>query len=169
MYDIPPGIPSTYTGSGHEIGESPSPPSLIKPPADPEDADEDYDPEMNSLSMKDLEEQLPEGVTEWDLLNRKIPDLNKLLKDLALNRDEQNQVKRIRRQYKNRGYAHTCRKKKDEKKTTMKEQKQILHMEINELKVDVDRLRLERDQYKRNYELMKQNKNASAQRMEPLQ
>ena len=114
--------------------------------------------------MKDLEEQLPDGVSEWDLMNRKIPDLNKFLKDLGLNRDEQNQVKRIRRQYKNRGYAHTCRKKKDDKKTTMKEQKQILHIEINELKMDVERLRLERDQYKQSYERIKQNKTATTQR-----
>ena len=165
MYNFQHGMPSAYSGPGNEIGDSPSPPALLKPPADPmEGSDSEEGPEEDPLSLKDLEEQLPDGVAESDLLNRKIPDLNKLLKDLGLDREQQNLVKRIRRQYKNRGYAHTCRKKKDERKTTMKEQKQILHLEINELKEDVDCLRLERDQYKRNYELMKQSKSASAKR-----
>ena len=126
----------------------------------PDDDDSEDETVDLGLDMKDLAEQLPEGVTEGDLTNLKIPDLNKKLKNLGLSRDDQNHVKRIRRQYKNRGYAHTCRKKKDDRKNTMKEQKQLLQCEIDELKGDVERLRIERDKYKGNYEQMQQRKQA---------
>eukprot|EP00800_Vazella_pourtalesii_P005242 TRINITY_DN160_c0_g1_i1.p1 TRINITY_DN160_c0_g1~~TRINITY_DN160_c0_g1_i1.p1 ORF type:complete len:317 (+),score=99.55 TRINITY_DN160_c0_g1_i1:2153-3103(+) len=146
-----------------------SPPAtLVKPsqenPADPEGNEDGEFGDDESVDMRDLEDQLPRGVTENHLLTLKIPDLNRLLKDLELNREDQNLVKKIRRQYKNRGYANTCRKKKEEKKCSMKVQKQSLQVEINGLKDDVERLKLERDQYKRNYEIMQQTKSATLRR-----
>ena len=144
-----------------------SPPATLLKPSlesteDVEGGEEDFG--EDEPDMRDLEDQLPNGVTEKHLLTLKIPDLNRLLKDLGLNREDQNIVKRVRRQYKNRGYANTCRKKKEEKKCSMKDQKQSLQVEINGLKDDVERLKLERDQYKRNYEIMQQNKNAALRR-----
>ena len=146
-----------------------SPPAtLVKPSLESTedpigDEDGDFGDDF-SVDTRDLEDQLPKGVTEQHLLTLKVPDLNRLLKELDLNREDQNLVKRIRRQYKNRGYANTCRKKKEEKKSSMKDQKVNLQVEINGLKDDVERLKLERDQYKRNYEIMQQTKNAALRR-----
>lgn len=109
---------------------------------------------ISSDDNSDLLSDLPTGVCEDDLQDLKIPDLNRKLKDIGLTRDEVNVVKKVRRQYKNRGYAHTCRQKKVEKKNTMKSQKQILESEIDDLKDDVETLKKERDLCKHNYELM---------------
>ena len=149
-------VPSPYAGAGLEVGET-SPPSSIAKPCFDEDHDEDNDEDLDlDLDLEDLE--LPDGVTEGDLSILKIPDLNKKLRELGLSRDDQNLVKKIRRQHKNRRYAHTCRQKKVDKKNTMKMQKQVLETEINDLKLDVENLRRERDDYKKNYELMQKRK-----------
>ncbi|KAI6658633.1 hypothetical protein LOD99_15431 [Oopsacas minuta] len=161
------GSSSPYNWPGQDFNDASPPASLVKPPPELEDNYNQDDTisdfrDDEEINMEDLQNQLPDGITERHLLTLKIPDLNKLLKDLGLDKEDQNLVKRIRRQYKNRGYANTCRKKKEERKSSMKEQKQTLQVEINELKDDVEKLRLERDRYKRNYEIMQQTKKATA-------
>ncbi|KAI6658631.1 hypothetical protein LOD99_15429 [Oopsacas minuta] len=147
--------PSPYNMSGHDFADSSPQSSLAKPSFDEELQDIN---ELDDLGL-DLEDlELPPGVTEGDLATLKIPDLNKKLRDLGLSRDDQNLVKKIRRQHKNRRYAHTCRQKKVDKKNTMKVQKQVLESEINDLKLDVEKLRRERDEYKKNYEIMQKRK-----------
>ena len=158
MYDfntsgLPGSAPSPYSLSGHDYSAGSPQSSLVKPCFD-EDPSELEDPDELELDLEDL----PNGVTETDLSTLKIPDLNKKLRDLGLSREDQNLVKKIRRQHKNRRYAHTCRQKKVDKKNTMKVQKQVLETEINELKLDVDKLRRERDEYKKNYEIMQKRK-----------
>ena len=163
MYDftnagLPGSAPSPYSLSGHDYSAGSPQSSLVKPSFDEDPAEvegtDDFD-----LDLEDLEDlELPSGVTENDLATLKIPDLNKKLRDLALSRDDQNLVKKIRRQHKNRRYAHTCRQKKVDKKNTMKVQKQVLETEINDLRSDVENLRRERDQCKKNYEIMQKRK-----------
>ena len=161
MYDFNPGLPgsapSPYSLSGHDYSAGSPQSSLVKPSFDEDslevDETDEFDPD---LEMEELE--LPNGVTDTDLDMLKIPDLNKKLRDLGLSRDDQNLVKKVRRQHKNRSYAHTCRQKKVDKKNTMKVQKQVLETEINDLKLDVDKLRRERDEYKKNYEIMQKRK-----------
>ena len=148
-------LPSPFQGPGVDSGDTSPPSSILKPSFDEDLLDSDDEDDFD-LDLEDLE--LPTGVTEGDLSALKIPDLNKKLRDLGLSRDDQNLVKKIRRQHKNRRYAHTCRQKKVDKKNTMKVQKQVLESEINELKLDVENLRRERDEYKRNYELMQKRK-----------
>ena len=144
-------VPSPYPGAGLDSGEISPPSSIIKPSFDDDLDDEDYDLDLEYL-------ELPEGVTDGDLSILKVPDLNKKLRELGLSKEEQNLVKKIRRQRNNRRYAHTCRQKKVDKKNTMKVQKQVLESEINDLKLDVESLRRERDEYKKNYELVQRRK-----------
>ena len=116
---------------------------------DDEDLDTKLDPALDDISNAD------------ELAEINIRDLNKVLRDQGMTQEQQMEVKQMRRKQKNRVYAKNCRKNKEEKKTTMKSQKEMLEGEINDLKTDVDRLRIQRDQYKHSYEMMQVGKDQS--------
>ena len=149
-------ISSPYPGN--DFGDASSPSStFVKPPFDDtfgSDLSGRDDININSL-IKDENGVVPEPE---DLSEINIRDLNKTLRDKGYSQDEQVEVKLIRRKQKNRVYAKNCRKNKEEKKTTMKTQKEQLEGEITDLKSDVERLRVQRNQYKMSYDLMQQRK-----------
>ena len=168
MYNRPEGqmldtlsIPSPYPGAGNDFADDSSPSSsLIKPPFD-----DNFGPDLTgqddgllSSMMKDDDDSVPESE---DLSEINIRDLNKTLRDQGYSQEEQMEVKLIRRKQKNRVYAKNCRKNKEEKKTTMKTQKEQLEVEISDLKTDVERLRAQRNQYKLSYDIMQQRKQQS--------
>ena len=146
-------LPSPYMGN--ECGEFSPPNSLMKPSMD-DSCFPDYTPsESNPGSVDDENAAVAENE---DLSEINIRDLNKALRDQGYSQEEQMEVKQIRRKQKNRVYAKNCRKNKEEKKTTMKSQKEMLETEINDLKSDVERLRAQRNQYKMSYDMMQQRK-----------
>ena len=106
----------------------------------------------------ELDLKLPDGITREDLTNLGIPDLNKRLKDIGVNKLSEKELKRLRRQFKNRGYAQVCREKKNKKKNTMREQKEELEQEIEQLRSDVENLKKERNRYKNQYDKIHRNK-----------
>ena len=122
------------------------------------DEKEDYADSLADDDMRDLDLKLPEGITKEDLTNLGIPDLNKKLKDIGVNKLSEKELKRLRRQFKNRGYAQVCREKKNKKKNTMKEQKEELEKEIEQLRADVDNLKKERNRYKDQYDKIHRHK-----------
>ncbi|KAI6658632.1 hypothetical protein LOD99_15430 [Oopsacas minuta] len=148
-------LPSPYRGA-NEPGEFSPPNTLLKPPLD-DTSFTDYLQE-DTKSNSDLKEDAVAGAENEDLSEINIRDLNKALRDQGYSQEEQMEVKQIRRKQKNRVYAKNCRKNKEEKKTTMKVQKEQLESEITDLKSDVDRLRAQRNQYKMSYDMMQQRK-----------
>ena len=151
-------VASPYARAGNDYGDASSPSSTLnKPPFDDAfgtDLTMNDDAIIDS-NIKDVTESVPE--TE-DLSEINIRDLNKTLRDQGYTQEEQMEVKLIRRKQKNRVYAKNCRKNKEEKKTTMKTQKEQLEVEITDLKGDVERLRAQRNQYKMSYDMMQQRK-----------
>ena len=123
-----------------------------------DDKDDKYADSMADDDMRDLDLKLPEGITKEDLTNLGIPDLNKKLKDIGVNKLSEKELKRLRRQFKNRGYAQVCREKKNKKKNTMREQKEELEKEIEQLRADVDNLKKERNRYKEQYDKIHRHK-----------
>ena len=107
---------------------------------------------------REIDLKLPEGISREDLTNLGIPDLNKKLKDIGVNKLSEKELKRLRRQFKNRGYAQVCREKKNKKKNTMREQKDELEQEIEQLRSDVENLKKERNRYKNQYDKIHRNK-----------
>jgi len=86
-------------------------------------------------SYSSAEERSP-SVSDNELVNLSVKDLNKMLKGLT--RDEVQKLKQRRRTLKNRGYAANCREKRIS-------QKEVLEVEKHDLKAEVDRLQREND------------------------
>ena len=149
-------LPSPYMAN--ECGDFSPPNSLMKPALE-DSCFDDYTPRESSSVVDDEVRTVAENE---DLSEINIRDLNKALRDQGYSQEEQMEVKQIRRKQKNRVYAKNCRKNKEEKKTTMKTQKELLESEINDLKSDVERLRSQRNQYKMSYDMMQQRKQQSS-------
>jgi transcription factor MAFF/G/K len=81
-------------------------------------------------------EQPSPSLSDSELVNLSVKDLNRLLKGLT--RDEISKLKQRRRTLKNRGYAANCREKRIS-------QKEVLETEKHQLKAEVDRLQREND------------------------
>ncbi|KAI6658634.1 Transcription factor MafA [Oopsacas minuta] len=125
---------------------------------DNDDKYPDPDSSLEDDDMKDIDLKLPEGISKEDLTNLGIPDLNKKLKEIGVNKMNEKELKRLRRQFKNRGYAQVCREKKNKKKNTMREQKEDLEREIEQLRIDVENLKKERNRYKNQYDKIHRHK-----------
>ncbi|EDO36725.1 predicted protein, partial [Nematostella vectensis] len=103
------------------------------------------------------------GVTEEELAELGVKELNRLLKSKGLSTEEQSRIKYRRRTLKNRGYAHNCRIKRISQKKSLEETNWELVQDLENLRKELEASKRERDMYKRKYEnlyamVMKQKK-----------
>merc|ERR1719420_1116615 len=62
-------------------------------------------------------------ISDPDLINIDIKELNKMLKERGISKDLATRLKQRRRTLKNRNYASSCREKKDEEILTLEKEK----------------------------------------------
>merc|ERR1712236_163535 len=74
------------------------------------------------------------GITDEQLVLKPTKDLNKMLKSTGLPKEDVNKIKQKRRTLKNRGYAASCRNKRDKEEESLK-------LDLENLKKDIDELK----------------------------
>jgi len=87
------------------------------------------------------------GVSEEELQEFGVKELNSFLKSNGLSKDEQQCVKNRRRTLKNRGYAHNCRIKKIKANKSMESENVSLQRELDHVRGSVNKAKKERDAY----------------------
>ena len=89
--------------------------------------------------------------TEKELRELSVKDINRLLKDRGLSKDEIARVKHRRRTLKNRRYAQHSRLRRIETKNNLEVEKKSLSQELEKLRKQVTAVERERDMYKDKY------------------
>merc|ERR1711872_123210 len=74
------------------------------------------------------------GITDEQLVLKPTKDLNKMLKSTGLPKEDVNKIKQKRRTLKNRGYAASCRNKREQEEEGLKVDLDNLQKDIAELK-----------------------------------
>ena len=89
--------------------------------------------------------------TEKELRELSVKEVNRLLKERGLSKDEIARVKHRRRTLKNRGYAQHSRLKRIETKNNLEKEKLTLVQELARLQQQVSVAERERDMFKKKY------------------
>ena len=89
--------------------------------------------------------------TEKELRELSVKDINRLLKERGLSKDEIARVKHRRRTLKNRRYAQHSRLRRIETKNNLEVEKKSLSQELEKLRKQVTAVERERDMYKDKY------------------
>lgn len=89
--------------------------------------------------------------TEKELRELSVKDINRLLKERGLSKDEIARVKHRRRTLKNRRYAQHSRLRRIETKNNLEVEKKSLSQELEKLRKQVTAVERERDIYKDKY------------------
>ena len=89
--------------------------------------------------------------TEKELRELSVKDINRLLKERGLSKDEIARVKQRRRTLKNREYAKHSRWRRIETKNNLEVEKKSLSQELEKLRKQVSSVERERDMYKDKY------------------
>lgn len=89
--------------------------------------------------------------TEKELRELSVKDINRLLKERGLSKDEIARVKHRRRTLKNRRYAQHSRLRRIETKNNLEVEKKSLSQELEKLRKQVTSVERERDMYKDKY------------------
>lgn len=89
--------------------------------------------------------------TEKELRELSVKDINRLLKERGLSKDEIARVKHRRRTLKNRRYAQHSRLRRIETKNNLEVEKKSLSQELEKLRQQVTAVERERDMYKDKY------------------
>lgn len=89
--------------------------------------------------------------TEKELRELSVKDINRLLKERGLSKDEIARVKHRRRTLKNRRYAQHSRLRRIETKNNLEVEKNSLSQELEKLRKQVSSVERERDMYKDKY------------------
>lgn len=92
------------------------------------------------------------AITDEDLLNLGVKDLNRLLKTLTP--DERSKLKKRRRILKNRGYAANCRTKRMSFKEILELEKTELEKDVKKMKHDNDIMRIKLESIKERFKDM---------------
>jgi len=82
------------------------------------------------------------GLTDEQLVTISTKDFNKLLKNSGLSKDECKKLKAKRRTLKNRGYAASCRYKREEQEGGLSEVKSHLDEDLNVLQMKIEDYRI---------------------------
>lgn len=96
------------------------------------------------------EQSSSQKITEEDLINLPIQDLNKRLRRLP--KPEARELRKRRRSLKNRGYATNCRQRRAALKESLQAQNQRLKDQLREIKQSLNETMEDRDSYKKKWE-----------------
>eukprot|EP00092_Neocalanus_flemingeri_P007346 GFUD01007933.1.p1 GENE.GFUD01007933.1~~GFUD01007933.1.p1 ORF type:complete len:162 (+),score=63.58 GFUD01007933.1:48-533(+) len=80
-----------------------------------------------------IPDNIKTGITDEQLVLKPTKDLNKMLKSTGLPKEDVNKIKQKRRTLKNRGYAASCRNKRELEEESLK-------VELDKLKKDISDL-----------------------------
>lgn len=105
---------------------------------------------VSSPALSDDGRSFGFDVTDDQLLNLSVKDLNSQVKGLP--KDFVKKIKQRRRTLKNRGYAHSCRLKRLEEKSSLQRTKKDLEDDVEMLKQQLQKVSHERDFYKSQFE-----------------
>merc|ERR1719318_1382028 len=81
-----------------------------------------------------IPDNIKTGITDEQLVLKPTKDLNKMLKSTGLPKDDVNKIKQKRRTLKNRGYAASCRNKRELEEESLKVELENLQRDISDLK-----------------------------------
>lgn len=95
-------------------------------------------------------------ISDPDLINIDIKELNKMLKERGISKDLATRLKQRRRTLKNRNYASSCREKKDEEILTLEKEKGTEVEEITRMEEENEMIQKDIEQMKRKYRLLEQ-------------
>lgn len=107
---------------------------------------------VSSPALSDDGRSFGFDVTDDQLLKLSVKDLNSQMKGLP--KDFVKKIKQRRRTLKNRGYAHSCRLKRLEEKSSLQRTKKDLEDDVEMLKQRLQKVSHERDFYKSQFEKM---------------
>ena len=100
------------------------------------------------------------SLTDDQLIDLSVRDLNRILRGLP--RDEVNKLKQRRRTLKNRGYAASCREKRLTQKEELEMERAILRDEVDRLRQENTDVRKELDSLRSKYDNLKHYANGSS-------
>ncbi|CAG0895993.1 unnamed protein product [Darwinula stevensoni] len=96
---------------------------------------------MGDDQMKQLSPPSGIDISDDELVSISVRDLNRQLKLRGLSREEIVRMKQRRRTLKNRGYAASCRIKRIEQKDDLETDKVHMHMDLEKMAEDNDRMK----------------------------
>merc|ERR1711981_1334920 len=104
-------------------------------------SDEEATPPYRHLNLNQFLPKNPIGITDEELVNKPIKEINKTFKTTGLTTTDQTKMKKKRRTLKNRGYAETTRRKKEEK--IKKLEAELKHLETERRDMQQERMEKE--------------------------
>lgn len=99
------------------------------------------------------------AISDDELIGYSVRELNRQLRGLS--RDDVAKLKQRRRTLKNRGYAASCREKRLTQKEELEIEREVLQKEVNSLKEENDDVRRELSLLKEKYEVLKNYANGN--------
>ena len=141
--------------------------ALFNGEVNPETENNDDDDDDTSLESESEMWESPrksKEISDEEIKNLRVKELNKLLRNIPL--DEAAKIRRRRRNLKNRGYALTCRQRKQQEHETLINENTSLKKELEEGKRKLLKVLNEKEAYKKKYLQAQQALNAYKRRME---
>ena len=123
----------------------------------------DVMPELDSTKAPALELEVNTAITnvtdsefnDENLKEISVKELNRMVKQKGLSKQEVAKIKYQRRTIKNRGYAQNCRIKRIKQKQTLQEENVALHKQVEALQSQLESVTKERDEMKTKYKQIK--------------
>lgn len=140
--------------------------ALFNGEVNPETENNDDDDDDTSLESESemWSPRKSKEISDEEIKNLRVKELNKLLRNIPL--DEAAKIRRRRRNLKNRGYALTCRQRKQQEHETLINENTSLKKELEEGKRKLLKVLNEKEEYKKKYLQAQQALNVYKRRME---
>eukprot|EP00091_Calanus_sinicus_P016440 TRINITY_DN35799_c0_g1_i1.p1 TRINITY_DN35799_c0_g1~~TRINITY_DN35799_c0_g1_i1.p1 ORF type:complete len:173 (-),score=45.17 TRINITY_DN35799_c0_g1_i1:48-566(-) len=98
-----------------------------------------------------IPDNIKTGITDEQLVLKPTKDLNKMLKSTGLPKEDVNKIKQKRRTLKNRGYAASCRNKRELEEESLKVELENLQKDISDLKRSSSEKKIKIEQLRASY------------------
>merc|ERR1711910_75590 len=98
-----------------------------------------------------LPDNINTGITDEQLVLKPTKELNKILKHTGLPKEDVNRIKQKRRTLKNRGYAASCRNKRELEEEALKEELVKLQREISDLEKNTSEKKIKMGQLRESF------------------
>ncbi len=119
------------------------------------EVDQDDDNESSMSWGDESSTQDTNEITDEEIANLRVSELNKRLRNIPWN--EAAKIRKRRRNLKNRGYALTCRLRKQREQEDLMNENTLLKKQVEDGKLKVLKIWKEKEAYKRKYLLLQQS------------